>query len=357
MYNENKISEHTVKKFELIAHYVETWAHTLLNTKDCKELVFIDCMCNSGIYEDDGGNRVEGTPIRVAQVIADAMTKYSDKKAVLYFNDSDAEKIAELERHLPAATDNFRIETSIGDGNDLLKKLKPALLKKDGVHYLLFYDPYTASINWEVLAPYFFGWGEFILNHMLSDSVRALKQAKRPEVKHKYEQTYLTPFESLMNSVGDRKEYEQRLVHIIENLCQKLSKKYYVVTIPFFIKTNALIYDLVFFTKHIKGFKKFKTAAWKTFGGKSSNQNTHGAEIQQTLFPTTPEDKQCYTVSDIADYIVDNFKERKTVSFAEIWNFVDEHPIFPTEGYKNEIKDKLTLTGRCKVGRSTIDFA
>jgi len=180
MYNENKISEHTVKKFELIAHYVETWAHTLLNTKDCKELVFIDCMCNSGIYEDDGGNRVEGTPIRVAQVIADAMTKYSDKKAVLYFNDSDAEKIAELERHLPAATDNFRIETSIGDGNDLLKKLKPTLFKKDGLHYLLFYDPYTASINWEVLAPYFFGWGEVIINHMDSDPPKSHKIRQAP---------------------------------------------------------------------------------------------------------------------------------------------------------------------------------
>ena len=55
--------------------------------------------------------------------------------------------------------------------------------------------------------------------------------------------------------------------------------------------------------------KLFKKTAWKTFGGKSSNQNTHGRENQLSLFATPPENKQCYNVSDITDYIFDNFKE------------------------------------------------
>ena len=166
----------------------------------------------------------------------------------------------------------------------------------------------------------------------------------------------MTPFDELAESVGDRKDYERRLQNIIEDLCRQLNQKYYVATVPFFITTNALIYDLVFFTKNIEGFKKFKTVAWKTFGGKSSNQNTHGKEKQIFLFDMPPEDKNCYFVSDIADYIIDNFKGQTAVPLKKIWDFVDEHPIFPTDGYKSDIKDELKLTGRCKIHVSTADF-
>ena len=351
----NKANPHTVKKFELVANYVSTWAQTLLEVQRlselflpwrilCRELVVIDCTCNSGLYENDDGKRVYGTPIRVAKIIADIMPSYPNQKATLYFNDSESEKIAELQERLPPQTNNFQIRSSVGDGNDLLKTLWPTLSQRDGVHYLLFYDPYKAAIDWEAFAPYFFGRGEVILNHMVSDPVRALKSAKSPEAKRKYEQTYLTPFEELAESAGDRKDYERRLQNVIEDLCRNLNRKYYVATVPFFITTNALIYDLVFFTKNIAGFKKFKTAAWKTFSDEFDNQNM------------SPEDKQCYFVSDIADYIVDTFKGQTDVPFEDIYKLLDEHPIFPTEGYKRKIKDALKLTRRCHVRRHTADF-
>ena len=114
-------------------------------------------MCNSGIFTDDAGKAVEGTPIRVARIIADSMKNYPDKKAVLYFNDNDPDKIAELQNHLPPNIDNFRIHITCKDGNNLLKTLKTLLLRLNDLHYLLFYDPYAASIDWEALAPYFFG--------------------------------------------------------------------------------------------------------------------------------------------------------------------------------------------------------
>ena len=49
-------SPHTIKKFNLIEEYVKAWAPKLLNTSNCYELVFIDCMCNSGEYRDKAGN-------------------------------------------------------------------------------------------------------------------------------------------------------------------------------------------------------------------------------------------------------------------------------------------------------------
>ena len=351
----NKANPHTVKKFELVEVYVKTWSQTLLNAKphgelSCRELVFIDCMCNSGLYEDDDGKRVYGTPIRVAKIIADIMPSHPNQKATLYFNDSDSEKIAKLQERLPPQTNNFQIRSSVGDGNDLLKTLWPTLRQRNGVHYLLFYDPYKAAIDWTAIEPYFRDWGEFILNHMVSDTVRALKSAKNPETIDKYERTYLTPFDELAESAGDRKDYERRLQNVIEDLCRNLNRKYYVATVPFFIKTNALIYDLVFFTKNIEGFKKFKTAAWKTFGGQSSNQNAREDKQMYLPFAKPPEDKLCYFVSDIADYIVDNFKGSGTILLQKVWDFIDEnHPVFPTEGYINEIKAVLKQRYGCEI--------
>lgn len=46
----SRASLHTQKKFELIEKYIMPWAQKLMNNSNCKGLVFIDCMCNSGLY-------------------------------------------------------------------------------------------------------------------------------------------------------------------------------------------------------------------------------------------------------------------------------------------------------------------
>ncbi len=366
MKHENKVSEHTIKKFELVAKYVESWVQKLMNFKsfnserNCKEIVFIDCMCNNGIYEDSAGNEVEGTPIRVAKIISEAMKKYPDKSAHLYFNDKNPAKVAELQKHLPPKTNNFQYSLSCQDGNDLLKALRKELLYHEGLHYLLFYDPYKAAIDWEALVEYFFGWGEVILNHMDYDTRRAITSVKRSETIDKYKKTYLTSIEELVSLHDDKNAYDEIIKNIIRNfrrIPNLLNQKYYLASFPFFIKTNAKIYSIIFFTNSKAGFKLFKKTAWKIFGDKSSNQNTHGRENQQTLFETLGlEDRQCYYITDIANYIIKSFKGEKNVPLKKIWDFVDEHPIFPTEGYIKKIKKILQETGLCKIKKELADF-
>ena len=53
---ENNAHLHTIKKFELVEGYVNSWIHKLMNNPDCKEVVFIDCMCNNGIYQRCAAN-------------------------------------------------------------------------------------------------------------------------------------------------------------------------------------------------------------------------------------------------------------------------------------------------------------
>ena len=184
----SKVSPHTIKKFELIEAYVQTWAHKLLeygrNTGNCNGIVFIDCMCNSGMYlNEETGELVEGTPIRVARVLSDVMREqnYQDRQAWLYFNDLSQDKIDELQKHMPAETRNFHISLSVGDGNLLLRSIGSRLSAQAKINYLLVYDPYQATIDWAALLPFIRNWGEIILNHLVSDSIRAVSQARRPD--------------------------------------------------------------------------------------------------------------------------------------------------------------------------------
>lgn len=360
---------HTVKKFELIEAYVEAWAHKLLeygrNTGKCNGLVFIDCMCNSGVYRDEDGNEVFGTPIRVAKVLAKTMREqqYQRQQAWLHFNDLSQKRIDELKKHLPPDTRNFHIYTSVGDGNDLLKVIGSKLQIGQKINYLMVYDPYTASIDWSAIRPFFNHWGEVIINHMVSDSIRAVPQVKRPKAIDKYEQTYLTTIEELLKFGSDRTAYSNRVEQIITAL-RRGRNQYYIAAYPFFNTRNALVYDLIHCTNSKEGFKLYKSTAWKTFGGQSSTKKSTANPCQMSFdfdsaIPgpalTTFTDENCYRPEDIVKYIIDKFYGRPAVPLNEIWNYVDEHPVFPSDLYKSDIKRILKGRGY-KVHRSNIDF-
>lgn len=75
---------HTIKKFELIETYIKSWAQKLMLLDSCSGIIFIDCMCNSGVYKSDEGEIVYGTPIRVANALLDVARTYPHKQVQLY---------------------------------------------------------------------------------------------------------------------------------------------------------------------------------------------------------------------------------------------------------------------------------
>ncbi|MDR3601417.1 MAG: hypothetical protein P4L49_13210 [Desulfosporosinus sp.] len=44
---------HTLKKFELISRYVDEWARKILGYPKSQGIIYIDCMCNCGMYYDE----------------------------------------------------------------------------------------------------------------------------------------------------------------------------------------------------------------------------------------------------------------------------------------------------------------
>lgn len=346
----SKASPHTIKKFELIEEYIKSWAQKLMLNDSCTGLIFIDCMCNSGIYTDDTGEIVKGTAVRVSEALLEVARTYTDKAVYVYLNDKDAKRVDELEKHLPQNERNFQIVTSRLDAHELLRTIGAQLYGTGHLHYFLLYDPYDANIDWEALLPFFRNWGEVMINHMVSDPVRAITSAKKKTTKAKYENTYLEDFEKLVPYGSNKTAYEARVEEIIDSL--KGSRRYYVAAFPFYNTNNSHLYNLIHCTSHKEGFKLYKKSAWKVFGAQSSTKRS--ADSGQLRFDfdgniTIDTDTSCFHVRDIAKYLQDNFKGRSLVPLTELWNLLDEHPIFPSEGYRNEIKKELVCSYGAKI--------
>lgn len=339
----SKASPHTIKKFELIEEYIKAWAQKLLLIDACKKLIFIDCMCNSGMYTNDAGDSVKGTAVRVSEVLSEAARKYKNKSIEIYLNDKDKARVEELKKHLPENEQNFHIATSCVDAHELLMNIGPQLYEFEQQHYFLLYDPYDASIDWEALLPFFRNWGEVMINHMVSDPVRAITSAKRKTTIEKYEATYLEDFEKLVPYGSDKKAYETRVEEIINSL--KGARRYYVAAFPFYNTQNSLVYNMIHCTSNKEGFKLYKKSAWKVFGAQSSNRNSdESGSLTINLFTdiAEEEDDSCLNAIDIAIYLQRRLKGRKQVPLDEVWGLLDDHPIFPSGGVCKDIKKSLT---------------
>lgn len=339
----SKASPHTIKKFELIEEYIKSWAQKLLLTESCNGLIFIDCMCNSGVYTDNTGQLVKGTAVRVSEALREAARTYTQKNIHIYLNDKDKARVDEVKKHLPQDERNFKIVTSCSDAHELLRTIGPQLYGTGHLHYFLLYDPYDATIDWEALLPFFRNWGEVMINHMVSDPVRAISSAKKKTTKVKYENTYLEDFEKLVPYGSDKTAYEARVEEIINSL--KGARRYYVSAFPFYNTQNSLVYNLIHCTSNKEGFKLYKRSAWKVFGAQSSTK--HSVENRQLSFNflgeiAEEEDESCLHVIDIAKYLQRSFRGRKQVPLDEMWELLDNHPIFPSEGFRNEVKGNLT---------------
>ena len=67
-------------------------------------------------------------------------------------------------------------------------------------------------------------------------------------------------------------------------------------------------------------------------------------------------DEKCYYVKDIADYIQTKFAGMKNVPLSLVWETLDKHPVFPSDGFRKDIKNDLKNTYGARISRDTISF-
>jgi hypothetical protein len=211
----------------------------------------------------------------------------------------------------------------------------------------MIYDPYDAAIDWNAITRYLNIWGEVIINHMVSDTARGSHVAQKNSVISKYQETYQKSIDEIIALGCDRKKLDQVIIYTIKEQTDSSKREHFLASFPFFNRNNGQVYNLIHCCSNLEGLKLYKKVAWKTFGGKSSLKNTHGMENQLcfglddiTSIQTVMDDN-CYFVKDIAKYVFDKYSKQGIVDMDSIYYDLDRHPIFPSDGFKREIKDEL----------------
>ena len=342
---------HTIKKFELIEKYVDEWARKILGCKLSRGVLFIDCMCNSGVYYDDSGNLIDGTALRVVKHLNSIIPNYPDKKAIVCLNDNDPAKIDMLKNELSKINHrNIQIFIGVNDCDQLLEWVDTKKFRY--FNTLLIYDPYKAEINWAAISKYLNIWGEVIINHMVSDTTRGAKLAKKDEVIARYEQTYERSIGDICAVGNDRDKLNQIIIETLKKHITNASREHFLASVPFYNTRNGQVYNIIHCCSNIKGHILFKKIVWQIFGGKSSMKSSQNIEGQLAFGIgnhqiETVTDESCYSVDDIAKYIYNKYHEYGSVNLGQIYTDLDHHPIFPSDGFKTKIKKSLSVIYKC----------
>ena len=195
---------------------------------------------------------------------------------------------------------------------------------------------------------------------MISDTYRGASVARHSKTQKKYEDTYKKPLEEIIKASID--DLNRRIKDIINRLATK--KKPYIASCPFYNTQNSLVYTLLLVTSHKKAFNLYKEKAWKVFSGHSSGKNllkNKDQSAQAELFSrselalTQQSDLECLGTEDITRFLIEKFKGQKNVKLDRIRAELEEHPIFPPNGYRKEVKKQIKELGY-KIHQNSIDF-
>ena len=65
----------------------------------------------------------------------------------------------------------------------------------------------------------------------------------------------------------------------------------------------------------------------------------------------------CFYIKDIAEYLQKSFNGKSDVPMSEVWELLDGHPVFPSDGFRPQIKNELKQNYGAHVSKSTLSFA
>ena len=308
----NDIKAQTTYKINYVSSYIQKWILVHLNRPGIKEIIFVDCMCNAGIYKD--GNFA--TSMRVLQIFIDAAQHHKDKQFRLFLNDKDRDKVEIIrmvaDKLLNAnPNENVRVFFQNDDVNEYLndKTIFHRNFDKESA-IVLYVDPYDfGTVNIDILSEFIKNtYCEVIFNFFISDYVRNKIDSR---------------IQACIGSVDIQNK--EQLVSLIQGRL-RVGKMKYSFSYSFKTSTNSELYQILFITPNIRGLELLKNTLWDTFDGREFYQNSNLLPEQISLF-SSELDKEMrleYYSNEAKEMLLSKFAGRD-VSFDEIEIFLMEN--------------------------------
>ena len=308
--------EQTTYKIKYVSQYVENWLYVVTNIDQVKNINFIDCMCNAGVYSDGE----TGTSIKVLELFNEFAPQHPDKNFYLILNDINADRIKiilDVISNVVVASSNIHIVTNNADVNDFL--LNDAFFNKYFNCYpnrssnVVFVDPYNFCTVKISSLEHFLSktYCELIFNIFTNDFVRNQDKKKMQEFC-KNENIPLCSKDEMVNLITNR---------------LKSGNIKYSFSYEFKIATNTELYQIMFFTPNIRGLEKLKEALWNTFDGKEFHRNGLETDSSQLSFFTDDDEKdwRLQSYSAIAQEMILQKYKGQTVGYLKIEEYVIEN--------------------------------
>ena len=336
----DEIYEHTEYKIKYVKKYVEYWLYVVSNFEYIKNINFIDCMCNAGIYK----NGVLGTPIEVLSLFIKFSIEYPTKKFNLFLNDSDANRVQIIKKMCNLLEydeySNLHIYFTNMDVNTYLDRLvnSSSYFGNNGYNQLsstiLFVDPYCfGEVKIKKIKNFTDTfYSELIFNYFNSDYRRNIDNTSTPTKRRKI-------IDSMTGILGYNPNMNEKQV---EELIQKNIKGKYIkysFSYPFRIKTNVELYHIIYATPNPKGLMKIKESLWDVFNGDTFFKNGfNDSEVKEMNVQNFSIEAQNLLVKQFCG---------QTISYKIICEYVLEHTMLKDSHIINYLLKPLI--NQCKI--------
>lgn len=329
--------EQTTYKIKYVSQYVENWLYVVTNIDQVKNINFIDCMCNAGVYSDGE----TGTSIKVLEYFNEFAPQHPDKDFYLILNDINADRIKiilDVINNVGIGSSNIHIVTNNADVNDFL--LNDAFFKKyfncfpNRSSNVVFVDPYNFCTVKISSLEHFLSrtYCELIFNVFTNDYVRNQDKKKMQEFC-KNENIPLCSKDEMVDLITNR---------------LKIGNIKYSFSYEFKIATNTELYQIMFFTPNIRGLEKLKEALWDTFDGKEFHRNKNESDSFQLSIFTDDEEKdwRLQSYSAIAQDMLLQKYNGQTVDYFKIEEYIIENTMLNSNHLIENVLKPLISSGK-----------
>lgn len=337
-----EVKEQTIQKINYISDYFSKYINVIGSSDMFKQINFIDCMSNAGMYMND----IKGTATRIFELMIQYSSKFHTKVFNLFVNDIDNDKIEFFKNLISGYTgvkSNISVYYFNEDVNDFFDIIGQKSLNrhfwKSGT--VLFVDPWNfGSVNISSLVNLLNERRvELIFNYMHFDYSKNRNNQSAIDKMNQIEESVAGI------GVDSHLTTPDELLIAMKNEFLKTRFINFVFNYPFKTKTKATIYQIMYCTPHIRGLEKLKESLWCVFSGEVSHTNTVNAH-QQCLFGAeeTMDQLKDYYYIEIKPILLAKFKGKR-FGFNDIAEVILEQSMFKQGQIINCVLKRLIKDG------------